>query len=122
MIYGIGTDIIDIERLRHAVQRWGDRLLHKIFTDHEIAYCYRRKDPIPSLAARFAAKEAFIKALGKAVPFHDIEVANKETGKPFINFNSRLKKYIGSALACHVTLSHERGYAIATVILERRGN
>ena len=63
MIKGIGIDIVEIDRIRDAVQRWRDKFLEKIFNDSEISYCYKRKSVFQCLAARFAAKEAFIKAL-----------------------------------------------------------
>ena len=61
---GIGVDLAQIPRLRRVVERWDDRFLRRVFTEAEIAYCRRRRDPIPHLAARFAAKEATLKALG----------------------------------------------------------
>jgi len=64
MIYGIGTDIVEIKRVRDAVERWGKRFLKKIFTENEISYCYKKKDPFLHLAVRFAEKEALIKAIG----------------------------------------------------------
>lgn len=63
MIVGIGTDIVEISRIKNAVAKWGERFLRKIFTENEISYCYKKKDPFPHLAVRFAAKEAVIKAL-----------------------------------------------------------
>ncbi len=63
MIRGVGTDIVSVERFRRAGARWGDRFFTRVFTDAELAYCRARKDPYPHLAARFAAKEAVIKAL-----------------------------------------------------------
>ena len=64
MIKGVGVDLAQITRLRRAVERWDERFLRRVFTEAEIAYCRRRRDPIPHLAARFAAKEATLKALG----------------------------------------------------------
>lgn len=124
MIYGIGTDIVEIGRIRDAADKWGDRFLKKIYTEKEIAYCYGKKDPFPHLAVRFAAKEAFIKALTensyelKTLNFKDIEVLNHPNGKPYIVPHDVALK--GESLQVHVTLSHERSHAIATVILERK--
>lgn len=129
MIYGIGTDIVEIGRIKDAVEKWDDRFLKKIYTDKEIAYCYTKKDPFPNLAARFAAKEAFIKALAndsyesgvlhsKTLNFKAIEILNHPNGKPYIVSPDAALK--GESLLVHVTLSHERSHAIATVILERK--
>jgi holo-[acyl-carrier protein] synthase len=88
MIHGIGTDIVEIYRIKDAVEKWGERFLKKIFTENEIAYCNKKKDPYPHLAVRFAAKEAVIKASSllrdKRLAFHDIEILNEPSGKPFI--------------------------------------
>src|SRR6187551_768789 len=77
-ILGLGFDATDIPRVRDVFERYGDRFLHRVFTDGEIAYCTRHRDPVPSLAARFAAKEATMKALGtghsRGVLWKDIEV------------------------------------------------
>src|SRR5258707_786032 len=78
-ILGLGFDATDIPRVREVFGRYGDRFLHRVFTDGEIAYCTRHRDPVPSLAARFAAKEATMKALGtghsRGVLWKDIEGA-----------------------------------------------
>ena len=77
-IIGLGFDATDIPRVREVFERYGDRFLHRVFTDVEIAYCTRQRDPVPSLAGRFAAKEAAMKALGtghsRGVLWKDIEV------------------------------------------------
>ncbi len=120
MIKGIGIDIVEIDRIRDAVQRWGHKFLEKIFNDSEISYCYKRKNVFQSLASRFAAKEAFIKAFsdsdgrGKAPNLKDIVILNHPSGKPHITFTGDLpEQYVIS-----LTLSHERHYAVAMVILE----
>lgn len=129
MIVGIGTDIVEIERVRNAAARWGERFLRRVFTDKEIAYCFGKKDPHPHLAARFAAKEALIKAVGRAVPFADIEVRNEPSGKPVLSFSGPAPESSGTQstgvaadVIAHLTLSHERQYAVATVVLERKNN
>lgn len=130
MIYGIGTDVVEIKRIKDAVQKWGIRFLRKIFTENEISYCYKKKDPYPHLAVRFAAKEAVIKALSpegrsqkveSRINFKDVEILNYPTGKPFINIhNSKLINL--NSFIIHLTLSHERSCAIATVVLERKNS
>ncbi len=122
MICGIGTDIVEIDRIKNAVQKWGDKFLRKIFTENEISYCYKNKNVFQCLAVRFAAKEAFIKALsGREAPYGmphmtDIAVLNLPSGKPYITVPGDLpKRYI-----INLTLSHERHYAVATVVLETK--
>jgi holo-[acyl-carrier protein] synthase len=123
MIYGIGIDIIRTDRMKEVVEKWGQKFLARVFTENEISYCYRKKTPYLSLAVRFAAKEAFIKAIGSGMPvsLNDIEVANSDSGKPFFNFSSRLQDFIkiNFIKKAHLSLSHEHGYGVACVILEQ---
>lgn len=123
MIYGIGIDIIKIERMKLAVSRWNRKFLNRIFTENEILYAYEKKDPYLSLSVRFAAKEALIKAVGSAVPvsLKEIEILNQETGRPFINVTGRLRTFFeNNTIRCtHVSLSHEREYGVACVVLEQ---
>src|SRR3954469_2561081 len=81
-IIGIGMDATEIDRIEAAVARFGDRFLRRVFTEGEIAYCTRRRDPAPHLAGRFAAKEAAMKALGtgwtRDVNWHDVEVVRAD--------------------------------------------
>ena len=90
-IVGIGTDACEIDRIAAALEKYGDRFLRKIYTEGEIAYCRRKRDPAPSLAARFAAKEAASKALGtgmsRGVFWTDIEVVRGSGGPPSIVFH-----------------------------------
>lgn len=127
MIYGIGTDIVEIDRIKDAVEKWGGRFLEKIYTGNEVLYCNKKKDPYPHLAARFAAKEAVMKALsiggseleddkGIGVPgFRDIEVLNHPNGKPFIAPHGLIP---GRSCNIHLSISHERKYAVANVVIE----
>jgi holo-[acyl-carrier protein] synthase len=122
MIYGIGIDIVKIERMRTVVKKWGQRFLQRVFTKSEISYCYYKKEPYLSLAVRFAAKEALVKAVGSAAPVSltDIEVMNMDSGKPLIKVNGKLKEFFDekSIKKAHLSLSHEHEYGIACVILE----
>jgi len=122
MIYGIGIDIVKVERMREVVEKWQGRFLQRVFTPDEINYCYHKKDPFPSLSVRFAAKEAVIKASGSPIPIPliDIEVANDERGNPIIKPKGALKTFFQeNALAkVHLSLSHEKEYGIAFVVLE----
>lgn len=123
MIYGIGIDLVKIERMKTAAERWGRKFLERIFTENEIAYCYDRKEPFLSLSVRFAAKEAFIKAIGSEVfiPLTDIEIVNSENGRPLIKGSGRLKEFFKekSIKYCHLSLSHEKEFGVALVVLER---
>lgn len=123
MIHGIGIDLVKIERMRNAVERWGERFLRKIFTEHELSYCYERKEPYPSLAVRFAAKEAIIKAIGSDVfiPLTEIEIINDENGMPSVRANGSFKEMLKrrTISKCHISLSHEKEYGIALVVFEK---
>ena len=123
MIYGIGIDIVKIERMKTAVSRWDRKFLDRIFTENEILYAYKKIDPFPSLAVRFAAKEALIKAVGipVAMSLKDIEILNQENGRPFINISGRLRTFFEeNTIRCsHVSLSHEQEYGVACVVLEK---
>jgi len=128
VIYGIGIDIIRISRIKKAIERWEDRFLKKVFTEEEIDFCKNRPKPINAFALRFAAKEAFSKAIGlgmrKGIRWKDIEVFHYPTGKP------ALRLYGKSLQLCkenqidriHISLSDEGDYGIAFVVLEKEGN
>jgi holo-[acyl-carrier protein] synthase len=123
MIYGIGIDIVKIQRMKSAYEKWGKKFFEKIFTEDEIAYCFRKKIPYPSIAVRFAAKEALIKAIGSeiAVNMKDIEIVNDKNGKPLLKVSGRLKEFFGEKKIkqCHLSLSHEKEFGVACVVLER---
>jgi len=121
MIYGIGIDIAKNERIKNAVDRWGEKFLKRVFTDDELRYCLSRTNPYSSLSARFAAKEAFIKAVGDYVTFRDVEVILNKDGKPFLKLHRRAKEMASDRMIRnnHVSLSHEKDYSIAIVLLER---
>ena len=87
MIYGIGIDIVNIPQFRTAIERWGDRFKKRVFTKKELEYCNGRKFTEQHLAARFAAKEAFIKALGRGIKLTNIEVLNNQEGKPYMKIS-----------------------------------
>ncbi len=123
MIHGIGIDMVKIDRMKGAVERWGDRFLRRVFTENEIAYSYEKKDPFLSLSVRFAAKEAFIKAIGSEIPvaLTDIEVMNYGSGRPFIVVKGGLRTFFEerSIKCAHLSLSHEREYGVACVVVEQ---
>lgn len=123
MIYGVGIDLVKIDRMKEVVEKWGQRFLERVFTAGEISYCYEKKNPYLSLSVRFAAKEALIKAIGSAGPVSltDIEVINVDTGKPFLKINGRLEVFLKekSIRKAHLSLSHEHEYGVACVVLEQ---
>ncbi len=92
---GIGTDIIEIERVRQSIERHGQHFLNRLFTHKEQDYCYKFKDPVPHFAGRFAAKEAIAKALGTGfgadLGWHDVEIIGDERGKPVVHFTEEAK-------------------------------
>jgi len=123
MIYGTGIDIIKVARIKEISEKWGDKFLKRIFTGNEISYCYQKRDPYGSLAVRFAAKEALIKAIGSEIPvsFTDMEVINSSTGKPALKVAGKLEAFFKnrSIKTIHLSLSHEDEYGIASVVLEQ---
>ena len=123
MILGLGTDIIDIRRIKHNTDN-NPRFAEKIFTPREIEYCQSRAHAHSSFAVRFAAKEAVMKALGTGwdgkVNWIDIEILNSDQGVPEVfvyNYTKDLMSQRG-VTKIHISLSHEKEYAIATAILE----
>ena len=124
MIYGIGIDIVKTSRIRTAVERWGQRFLERVFTAEEISYAYKKNDPFLSLSVRFAAKEAFIKATlkGQSISLTDIEISNEDNGRPMLNLRGKAKKALGQMDInnIHVSLSHEKEYGVACVVIEER--
>jgi len=123
MILGAGVDIVEVFRMREAVEKWGDNFLQKIFTSKEMKYAGSRRFSHQHLAARFAAKEAVVKAFGEPRKFPlkwtDIEVHNNGEGKPLIVFHGdalKLKKKKGAADIV-LSMSHSKNYAVANVII-----
>ena len=125
MIYGIGVDLVDIRRIERVIGRWGDRFVNRVFTREETAFCRRRTFPFSSFALRFAAKEAFSKALGlgmrKGVRWRDIEVFHHPGGRPGLKLHGFCTDFCRDRgiTGIHLSLSDEEAYGIAMVILER---
>lgn len=123
MIQGIGIDIVEIERLRKAMKRGRERFVRRVFTNTEIDYC-NNKLKYQHFAVRFAAKEAFMKALGtgwqNGISWKDIETINNRLGKPNLNLFGKAKKLASEmkVRTIHVSLSYSENYAVAQVILE----
>ncbi len=124
MIVGTGIDVAEVPRIAAAVQRWGDRFLNRIFTDAERRYCDAKANRIERYAARFAAKEAGMKALGtgwsRGVRWRDIEVMRRPGGRPMLVFHGRAAEVAAGLKAnrTSISLTHTAAEAIAHVILE----
>lgn len=123
MIYGIGTDIVEVHRIRNSIDNYGKRFLDKIFTDIEQEYCdmYGEKKYV-HYAARFAAKESFSKAIGtgitKGFKFREVGVRNLPGGKPVMDLSGEMMERYGS-YATEVSLSHTDNNAVAYIVMEK---
>ena len=124
MILGTGVDLEEVNRMKNAIERHGERFLRRIFTASEAAHVKRKAHPFPSYTARFAAKEATMKALGTGwncgIRWVDIEVENQPGGRPLLRLHGQAAK-VAHKLGCcsvHLSLSHTRDTALAEVILE----
>ena len=124
MVYGIGTDIIEVSRIK-AVMEKDIGFREKIFTEGEIAYCEKMKNKYQNYAARFSAKEAFLKAIGTGwrfgIRFADIDVYHDEYGKPLIRLTGKAEELAlrDGISKIHVSLSHLKEMATAVVIVEK---
>ena len=124
MIRGIGVDIVKVDRIEKAMERWGYRFLKRIFTPAEIERCQKRARPAQCLALRFAAKEAFAKALGlgmrEGLRWRDIEVVHDNFGKPDLLLHNQAQRLLEAMEASRtwLSLSDERESALAVVVLE----
>lgn len=121
MIFGIGIDIIEIERIQQSVEKFGGRFLNKIFTEGELEYSLSKKNKFQHLAARFAAKEAIAKALAtgwsKGFRWKDIEIYNEKNGLPQVNLTGALAKFISGEKSLKITMSHSDHYVTCFAIL-----
>jgi holo-[acyl-carrier protein] synthase len=124
MIVGTGVDITEVGRIEAAVKRFGDRFLKRVFTPAEILYCMGKPNAAERLAARFAAKEAGMKAIGTGlrggVTWQDVEVLRLPGQRPVLKFRGKAAEF-ATRLGCkrtHLSLSHTADQAIAHVILE----
>ena len=124
MIVGTGIDITEVPRIAEAIARFGSRFLNRVFTPNEIRYCESKKNSVERYAARFAAKEAAMKAIGtglrRGVTWQDIEIGHAPGGKPVLRFSGRAADFANALGSKHVALSltHTETTAIAIVILE----
>jgi holo-[acyl-carrier protein] synthase len=124
MIVGTGVDIAEVGRIKAAVERFGERFLRRVFTPAEVRYCMGKTNAAERLAARFAAKEAGMKAIGTGlrhgVTWQDVEVLRMPGQRPVLKFSGKAAEF-AERLGCkrtHLSLSHTKEQAIAHVILE----
>lgn len=126
MVLGSGVDIIEVERVKQAIEKWGDSFLKKVFTEKEIRYSNRKRFAYQHLAARFATKEAVLKAFGggwtRTLPWKNVEIVNDKNGKPEICLSGEAKKiydrkHIDKIV---VSMSHTKVYAVANAILVKK--
>lgn len=127
MIYGIGVDLVRVARIKAAIARFGERFLNRVFTPQEIAFCQRKtRGSYSAFALRFAAKEAFSKALGvglrqNGIRWRELEVVPNPLGKPELSVTGRAADLCAAAriTAMHLSLTDENDQALAVVILEK---
>ena len=124
MIYGVGTDVVEIARVKAVLEKYGERFARKILCESELRRFQVHRLPANYLAKRFAAKEAFTKALGTGIRapanWHGVWVRNLPSGKPVLEFSRALKELMDrkGVTSAHVSLSDEKEVAFATVVLE----
>jgi len=124
MIVGTGIDVIEVPRVAAALERFGERFLRRVFTDGEIRYCDSKANRVERYAARFAAKEAAMKALGTGwshgVRWRDLEVLRQPGGRPTVAFHGKAAEFAAKLGVAHAALSltHTKAEALAQVILE----
>ena len=127
MVFGIGIDTIEVPRIARSIEIYGEQFLSRIYSAEEREYSERRPHAAEHLAARFAAKEAYAKALGTGVRrgfvWRDVSVAREWSGRPFIrllgDMESRAQKIIGSEFKVHLSITHTKLIAEAIVTIER---
>lgn len=124
MIKGLGVDTVELSRIKRVYEEYGERFLNRVFADDEQAYSLRFKDPVPRLAARFAAKEACMKALGtgwgNGIRWRDIVVSNSPSGRPELSLRGTAK-HLATHLdvsRIHLSITHGRECAVVVVIFE----
>jgi holo-[acyl-carrier protein] synthase len=124
MIIGIGVDLVDVKRFETIIFRWQHRFLRRVFTDTEIRYCNTKKHPAQRFATRFAAKQAFIKALfprgQEGIRFRDIEIIQQDE-RPMIHLSGKVETLARDHAIgrIHLMVSHDGDYGIANVVLEK---
>jgi holo-[acyl-carrier protein] synthase len=124
MILGLGTDLIEVERIRASFTKFGERFVNRILLADEITYCLSHKDPAPFIAVRFAAKEAISKAFGTGIGaqlgWQDMEICRRDSGEPFVVLHGGGRQLFAARRAQRllISLSHTQNHATAMAVLE----
>lgn len=117
-LIGTGVDLVEVPRFQDSLKRWGDRFTSRIFTPNELRYARDHKTMIQHLAARFAAKEAVVKALGApkglGLEWKDLEITRTKAGQPKVLFHGSMRRW--KKIEVHLSLTHTHQYAIATAV------
>ncbi|MCS6987893.1 MAG: holo-ACP synthase [Chloroherpetonaceae bacterium] len=117
----IGVDLIEIARIKRSCEKYGERFYRRVLTDDEARYCFQKANPYESVAVRFAAKEAFAKALGTGISakvgWRDLEIERESSGKPVLKLNRDIEGVKPEQIS--LSLSHTHEYAIAMVVIAR---
>ncbi len=125
MVYGIGIDLVENDRMGEIIKKWGDKFLSRVFSVREIEYCGRHAQAHIHYSARFAIKESFLKAmgvgLGRGIKLMEIEVINEESGKPNLVLTGGARQFYEKAgiVKNFITITHTKYYATAVVLLEK---
>ncbi|MGV7221886.1 MAG: holo-ACP synthase [Nitrospinales bacterium] len=125
MIYGVGVDIIEINRIKNSLTRFANHFEEKVFTPGEINYCRSKAEPSIHYAGRFAIKEAVMKSLGKGmgqnIGWKDIEVKNIESGQPVLQVYGKCKTLFDqlNLKKIHISISHDKSHAVGQAIAEQ---
>ncbi len=126
MVFGIGVDIIEIDRVKESVDKYGDQFLNKIYTEKELEYCLSKASKYQHLAARFAAKEAVFKAIStgwsKEVGWHDIEIYNEANGMPLVKLRNGLESFLSNDKNLKISMSHSKDYVVCMAIVYKEIN
>lgn len=125
MILGIGIDIIEIDRIKQSIERFGNHFLSKIYTPNELSYCLQKHNKYQHLAARFAAKEAIYKAIsaewGRDISWHDIDIMNEPNGLPVAKFSGKLEEFVNKDKGIRISMSHSDNYVACVAIVYKLG-
>jgi holo-[acyl-carrier protein] synthase len=126
MVIGIGIDIIEIDRIKDSVDRFGDHFLNKIYTSVELEYCLQKSNKYQHLAARFAAKEAVAKALAtgwnKEFSWQNIEIYNELNGMPLVKLKGNLSQFLNPDKQLKISMSHSRHYVTCVAIIYKNSD
>ena len=124
MVIGIGIDIIEIERIKNSIERFGNSFLNKIYTQNELDYCLAKNNKYQHLAARFAAKEAIYKAVAtgweKDSTWKSMEITNEPNGLPVVTFFGKLKEFLSDDKDIKISISHSDNYVTCVAIIYKK--